>query len=74
MQRNLTKAFLSGAQVIEQVLIDDLNREGQLINWSTINCANMSSPASAISFGMRSPRAFKHHRKFKHTLSASSEI
>jgi hypothetical protein len=27
MQRNLTKAFLSGAQVIEQVLIDDLTEK-----------------------------------------------
>ena len=27
LQRNLTKAFLSGAQVIEQVLIDDLTEK-----------------------------------------------
>ena len=30
MQRNLTKAFLSGAQVIEQVLIDDLTEKDSL--------------------------------------------
>ena len=30
LQRNLTKAFLSGAQVIEQVLIDDLTEKDSL--------------------------------------------
>ncbi len=72
MQRNLTKALLSGAQVIEQVLIDGLTeKEAYKLEYDS---ENMFSPASAISFGMRSPRAFKHHRKFEHTLSASNEI
>ena len=38
MQRNLTKALLSGAQVIEQVLIDGLteNAEAYKMEWQMI--------------------------------------
>jgi hypothetical protein len=42
LQRNLTKAVLSGEKVIELVLVDNLTERRKLINWSTRNCANMS--------------------------------
>jgi hypothetical protein len=52
LQRNLTKAFLSGAEVIEQALIDNLTETAAYKLECTINSENMSSPARAISFGM----------------------
>jgi hypothetical protein len=50
-QRNLTEAVLSGATVIEQVLIDNLTERRQLTNTNTIKCMNMSLPANANSCG-----------------------
>ncbi len=51
LQQNLTRAVLSGAKVTELVLVDNLT-ETEAYKMEYRNSANMSSPASAISFGM----------------------